>query len=201
MSTISIEDLKRDELSPGEQLYRISQKTNDDGTVNVDISDWEKLGDNVAVEFITPSADTEREVMEWPTRDDPNEYKFAALCREYGSGIVDPDGLIGVEVPADDEDWSLQVDYSPPRRTRIARGVMKFFGELKRRLFDFPEISVTDVLDFVAIVGLATLFVGIVMLIIGLIGFYGFGFSSSIPILGIVSIAFGSVLFFLFIQD
>lgn len=113
MSTSSLEELKDDELSPTDELHRVSKKSNPDGTLDVDIFDWRKEGDNVIVEFITPACELEEEEMVWPKRDDPEEYKFSRICHEYGSGIIDPDSIKGAEVPAYDENWELHVEYEP----------------------------------------------------------------------------------------
>lgn len=112
---ISLAEIDPDEIGPGEELYLLSQATNEDGTINVRIYDWGKAvveNEEIAeVRFMTPSGDIEHEHMAWPSRDDP-QYKFVRICNQYGTGVVDPDAIETQLVPAveEDGDWELRVE-------------------------------------------------------------------------------------------
>jgi hypothetical protein len=78
-----------EQLSETDELYAISQATNDDGTIDVTLHDFTKTDadDRVSVEFVTPAGDIKSEVMDWPERDS-DEYKFVRLFDQTGYGII-----------------------------------------------------------------------------------------------------------------
>lgn len=113
--------MSESELSPGEQLYRISEQTNGDGTVSVEVNQWEKRGDKVGVELILPTGDTFEETMRWPEYDD-EQYKFIRLLRAASLDPVGADALEGEYVPAErvgDRGWTTAVEPQPGRWERM----------------------------------------------------------------------------------
>lgn len=106
------------ELTDTQKLHAISEATNDDGTINVQLHDFNRTeaDDRVKVEFITPDGQIEGEVMPWP-KADTDEYKFVRIFNQTGYGIIAAEEACeqGVEVKAErDRSWRLHapVDYS-----------------------------------------------------------------------------------------
>jgi len=101
------------EFTVTDELYQISEATNDDGTVNVEIFDYEKSadGENVIVSFRTPTGDRRTEMYPWP-KVDSAEYAFVRLCRQTVGGLNAAEFLKtdGAEVRADPDTWELCVD-------------------------------------------------------------------------------------------
>lgn len=119
---MSVERQTTETLSPEEQLYRIGSQTNDDGTVDVEILGWEKNGEAVDVEFVTPTGNVESERMLWPEADDAESYKFIRIVDKAGYGIVAADAIAGEFVPASRKSsgsWTLDAEPEPTYRERF----------------------------------------------------------------------------------
>jgi len=100
------------EFSISDELYEISEATNRDGTVDVEIYDFEKLENvdppQVSVKFYTPTGDKKSEAMNWPIRDTASN-KFVRICRETVGSLsaakfLKQDGAI---VKANPENWEI----------------------------------------------------------------------------------------------
>ena len=114
METESVESTststKMGEFSITDELYEISEATNNDGTVNVSIYDFKKVndGDSVQVHFHTPTMAKQHETMDWPRKDD-TKYKFVRICRKTvgslsGAKFLKTDGA---EIAADPDEWEI----------------------------------------------------------------------------------------------
>lgn len=68
-------------MSIEDELYEITEATNDDGTVDVTIERLERVGDSVEVYFTTPTREEHFIPLEWPDRDS-EKYAFVRLCHE-----------------------------------------------------------------------------------------------------------------------
>jgi hypothetical protein len=106
------------ELSPQDELRLMEAETNDDGTVNVEISHWtynenEYGQDTVEVTAITPTRDTFTEEMDWPQAGpELTEYKFYQLVRSCGLEMDEVNRLDGQDVLAErDAGWSLRAEW------------------------------------------------------------------------------------------
>jgi hypothetical protein len=100
------------EFTVSDELYEISEATNKDGTVDVEIYDFRKRhNDEVVVRFRTPTGDVKTESMKWPKRD-TTEYKFVRICRETAGSLSGAKFLKtdGGKIRADPEEWELKAD-------------------------------------------------------------------------------------------
>lgn len=133
-------DVDEDSLSPTDELYRITEATNDDGTVDVSIHDWEKAGGDVTVEFILPTGETESERMDWPMRDDQSEYKFVRVVEAAGYSLVTADELRGsnatVQADREGNEWKLHVPEPEPLHKRYTARLPDY-STLRSRSFHF----------------------------------------------------------------
>lgn len=118
------------ELSPSEQLYRIEQGRNDDGTVEAVLTDWERDGGDVLVEFELPTGDVATECMDWPwpMSDDPDRYKFVRIAEQSGYGLVSADGLkdgsVDIDVRYDESGgWEVVAPRTPDLSERVGNVV------------------------------------------------------------------------------
>lgn len=105
------------DLSPSQELYRMEEAANGDGTVEVTAHDWAKYGDTVEVFFITPTGDVESDKMAWPEGTTKGT-KFKRVLDAAGYSTVDAKefGEHGRTLRADPDDWTLVPDRSVPRR-------------------------------------------------------------------------------------
>ena len=130
------------EFTVTDELYQISEATNDDGTVNVEVFDYEKSadGENVIVHFRTPTGDRRTEMYPWP-KADSSEYEFVRLCRQTVGGLNAAEFLRsdGAEVKADPDTWGLCVskrlrdwfplkDFLTPPNENIEISMLLLFG-------------------------------------------------------------------------
>jgi hypothetical protein len=100
------------EFTVSDELYEISEATNKDGTVDVEIFDFRKRhNDEVIVKFRTPTGDVKTESMKWPKRD-TTEYKFVRICRKTAGSLSGAKFLKtdGGRIRADPEEWELKAD-------------------------------------------------------------------------------------------
>lgn len=114
------------EFTVTDELYEISEATNSDGSVDVEIFDFEKTsnGEKVKVWFHTPTMDKRSEKMKWP-RNDSNEYKFVRLCRKTVGGLNGAEWLKqdGASISADPDDWTINARLN--RRERVKSFISK----------------------------------------------------------------------------
>lgn len=111
------------ELSDTDRLHAISQATNDDGTIDVELHDFNRseADDMVSVEFLTPDGDLESEVMPWP-KEDSEDYKFVRIFDQTGYGIISAKEACeqSITVKAEREPWRLHAPHTYTRRERIS---------------------------------------------------------------------------------
>lgn len=131
MSTKMIEE---EEFTVTDELYQITEATNKDGTVDVQIYDWSKIDQNgepkVVVRFYTPSMEPKSETMDWPTMDTLDN-KFVRICETVGVGLRGADWLKtdGAEIRADPGGWVIQTRL--PARYRVKRYISQLsFADL-----------------------------------------------------------------------
>lgn len=109
------------EFTVTDELYQISEATNSDGTVDVEVYDFNKKdrGDQSQVEvlFRTPTGDKKSETMEWP-RKDSADYKFVRVCRNTVGGLNGAEWLKtdGARIKADPDNWEIKADLSRKRQ-------------------------------------------------------------------------------------
>jgi len=112
-----------------EELYHIQELTNDDGTVDVEITDWEKeeysnSSAKVNIEFRTPWGETKTEMMKWPKKA-TDEYKFVRLVRQCGYDLTGATQIHGDRVPFNN--GSLVVPQQQSRRGRLKEYIQSIF--------------------------------------------------------------------------
>lgn len=148
MSTTTETEDHEFDLAPHEQLDEIDLRTNDDGSVEVRILEWEKhpTADRVSVKFRTPAGEVKTEKMPWPQSKDP-EYKFIRLIQETpytlrtAEQINDDDELW---LDAEPESWKLDLP-EPTTLSERLKGFVPEDGsmakELTKMLF-FPLVII-----------------------------------------------------------
>ena len=92
-----------------DEVYRIVEATNDDGTVDVTIEDVVRNDKTAVVVFSTPTAEIETEEMDWPTRDS-DDYKLVRICRATVGGFAAISDLKGERIAADPETWEIATE-------------------------------------------------------------------------------------------
>ena len=119
-SGIHVED---QEFTVSDELTRITEMTNEDGTVDVEILGFEKLEENeetyVEVTFRTPTLERKTNKMKWPKRDTHN-YKFVRICEDTCGSLKGADFLKQDEhrIKADPDDWTLKPEATTRERLR-----------------------------------------------------------------------------------
>ena len=114
------------EITPQEELYHIQESTNDNGTVNVEITGWEPINwksdrtNKVSVEFRLPTMQTEIETMAWPEKD-TDDHKFVRLVRQCGYDLASADQIKGERAKYDGE--NLVVPKQESRTKRVSKRV------------------------------------------------------------------------------
>jgi hypothetical protein len=98
------------EFEISDKMHRISDATNTDGSVDVDISSYEEVPpeEGVRVTFMTPTGEQKEEVMQFPKRDDQS-YKFVRLCNNT-VGSLNAAEYLNIDSPtarADPDSWEL----------------------------------------------------------------------------------------------
>ena len=113
------------EFGVTDELYEISEATNSDGSVDVEVFDFEKSedGESVEVWFHTPTMEKQSETMDWP-RKDSSKYKFVRLCRKTVGGLNGAEWLKqdGATIRADPDEWEIQADLT--RRARVKQNIL-----------------------------------------------------------------------------
>lgn len=108
-----------------DDLYRVAEATNPDGSVDVHIESWEKVEwnhdeDEIRVEFTTPTGNTESEKMPFPKIDD-DSYKFVRLVESIGLDLKSAGALNSGEYTAraNPESWRLITRRKSANRMRV----------------------------------------------------------------------------------
>jgi len=107
------------EFEISDKMHRISDATNTDGTVDVEIFSYEEVHpeQGVRVTFMTPTGEQKEEVMTFPKRDDQS-YKFVRLCNNT-VGSLNAAEYLNIDSPtarADPDSWEL---IAPRSRRKI----------------------------------------------------------------------------------
>jgi len=117
---------QKQELSAQEKLIRREERSNDDGTINVEIHRWYEEDGEVTVEFITPTNDLETDTMEFPKAGgDLEEFKFYRLLQYCDLSVRNADMLEGEMVKASYEDfgdmWQIECEREESLSTKLQR--------------------------------------------------------------------------------
>jgi len=136
------------ELSDTDRLHNISRATNDDGTIDVELHDFNRTEEDnmVSVEFITPNGDVESEVMAWPEVES-DDYKFVRLFEQTGYGIIAAEEACenGVKVKAEQNPWKLHAPHSYTTGERMEG----FFSNVKNNYLKKIHFRSADEWGFV----------------------------------------------------
>jgi len=129
MSSIDTELDEQRDLNPTDELVRINEATNEDGTIDVEIFDWSKDGDTVTVRFLTPTNDLKTEQMDWPKAGEKFDgYTFTKLLRYCDLSVQNAELLNGSVVPArmvegsTGENWYIDIPDETTLRERVKLG-------------------------------------------------------------------------------
>lgn len=110
-----------------DEVYRIAEATNEDGTVDVTIKSVNKNGSKVTVTFQTPWLEEKEETMDWPKSDD-SKYKIVRICENTIGSFTGLTQIKGVKAKADPDSWDIKAkqeenfdisDYSPHMKKYI----------------------------------------------------------------------------------
>lgn len=113
MSTITKE--KQSEKSLSDEVYQISEATNEDGTIDAEITSIEKVeqhGQNKAeIEFDPklPSEGPKTIHLDWPVIDDSN-YRLVQLCEETIGSFAALPQMHGETISVNPESWSVMLE-------------------------------------------------------------------------------------------
>lgn len=149
-------------LSVLDKYARRQEATNPDGTINVEILDWEENGDeHIRFKFLTPSNDVKQESMKIPEAGaDLESYKLHQLLEYLGLNVQTIDLAEGETVPANKRgsSWSLAPDASITK-TRTERAL-----EISKNL-DFRNVA-QFVITWIFAFAIVTMALGIAFLVI-----------------------------------
>ena len=150
------------ELSDTDRLYNISNATNDDGTIDVELTDFNRseADDMVSVEFLTPNGEVESEVMPWP-KEDSEEYKFVRIFNQTGYGIISAEEACenNVTVKAERDPWRIHAPHNYTRRERIGHK----WGDIKHS-FEKMHFQSADNWSFFEMLAVSPLFIPMTIL-------------------------------------
>lgn len=117
------------ELSDTEKLHTISEATNPDGTIDVELHDFNRseADDMVSVEFITPDGEIESEVVPWPKADD-EDYKFVRIFNQTGYGIIAAEEACeqNVTIKAERDPWRINAPHNQTTLELLKEKITKF---------------------------------------------------------------------------
>lgn len=126
------------DLAPHEELDEIDRRTNEDGTVEVELLEWEKQQklDRVGVSYLTPTGKVKTESMEWPEANDPS-YKFIRLIEQtpYTLRTAESINEDGVMLDANPDTWELQLPEEQSLTDKIPEPERGFELEVAKLLF------------------------------------------------------------------
>lgn len=125
------------DLAPHEQLDEIDRRTNEDGTVDVELLKWQMndYNNRVDVHYRIPTGEVKTESMQWPEANDPS-YKFIRLIEHTPYNLRTAESINdseNIRVKADPSSWDLVLpedksfrDYIPePNRNSLGFEVIK----------------------------------------------------------------------------
>lgn len=125
-TTTTAETNTETELSDSEKLYRLAEKTGDDGFVQLELNDWDMTDSKIELSLISPYGEEVTKTFDRP-KSNSNEYKIVRVLDSVGYGIASLDTACneGVDILADPEnDWELAPNY-----TRLSRRVEQWAEE------------------------------------------------------------------------
>ena len=122
--------------------YQISESTNRDGTVDVEIHSVEHNEDNgqIEISFVTPPhGSVETQTFDVPELDDA-KYKIVTLARAYIGSFKYVEQLEGMTVAADPDTWEIQTPQS--KLSRVVQVLSKISSSaVKPLVMVFVEVS------------------------------------------------------------
>lgn len=92
----------------GKEAIRLSEATNDDGTVDVNVTDVHREDDVVVIEFQTPLDETKQEEMPWPDIED-DTYKIVRICEATVGSFSGLGEIENFNIRAHPDDWEIVV--------------------------------------------------------------------------------------------
>jgi hypothetical protein len=114
------------ELSDSEKLYRLAEKTGEDGFVQLELTDWDMTDGEIKLSLISPYGEEVTKKLDRP-KSDSDEYEIVRVLDSVGYGIASLGTACNesVNIPADPEnDWELAPDY-----THLSRRVEEWVDE------------------------------------------------------------------------
>jgi len=105
------------DVSTKEKLHHVQESTNDDGTLNVEITDWREHNGMIEIEYQLPTAEYKTQDLAFPDRA-TDDYDLVRLCESCGYSIGSLDQLIGERVKY--EDGSLVIPENLTWRERVS---------------------------------------------------------------------------------
>lgn len=151
MSTTTKEETET-ELSDSEKLYRLAEKTEDEGFVQLELNDWDMTDGEIEISLISPYGEEVTKTFDRP-KSDSDEYEVVRILDSVGYGIASLGTACdeGVNIPADPEnDWELAPDY-----TNLSRWVEEWAEEELKGSAD--RASLASAIAFVVMSPLAYL--------------------------------------------
>ena len=166
----STRDSNAGEFTVSDELYEVSEATNADGTVSVEVFDYKKINnEKIEVCFYTPTMDEKTEVMDWPRIDEPEKYKFVRICEVAVGGLNAADWLRkdGAKIKADPDDWTLIPESAEEGMWTTYRKKKLIWGSYLYMAFSFGFLMLYSLFQFSGL-----LFLVSTLLFIGFFGTY-----------------------------
>lgn len=143
---------KQVELDPEEELYHLQESTNEDGTINVEITEWYKKqnkarGEYVFIKFKLPSLKEDSVKMDWP-KEASNDWEFVRLVNSLGYTLSSVNQIEGEKVKYDRENESIVVPNYMSRTERLRSGAEKELEYLHKNI-DAVALGVLSSLSFI----------------------------------------------------
>jgi len=115
------------ELDPEEELYHLQESTNEDRTINVEITEWTKKENNSRGEYVfiklkLPSLKEDSVKMDWP-EEASNDWKFVRLVNSLGYSLSSVNQIKGEKVKYDRENESIVVPDYMSRTERLRSNI------------------------------------------------------------------------------
>lgn len=102
-----------DGVSDAEELRRLKQATNPDGTIDAPVLDWQRDGDTVEVTVLHPTQGEFTEAMDWPEIAD-GSHKFEQVLAAAGYDLDEVERLRSeqatVPIEKDSGNWTISPD-------------------------------------------------------------------------------------------
>lgn len=157
---VSQSKISDDESSDLEdEVYRIAEATNEDGTVDVKIKNVDKNESKVTVTFQTPWLDEKEETMAWPKSDD-SKYKIVRICENTIGSFTGLTQIEGAETRADPESWNIKAEQ------KDSINLSKYKPQAFKSLVSVTFLA--SILGIIGVIGLALAYpFGIAILSVG----------------------------------